>query len=95
MKQYTVRVELHSSQYHPDFDRLHSAMQAEGFSRLITSDSGETYHLPRGEYNISTNENRSQVLAFAKRAVQKTGESAEIFVTESGGRTWYGLAEKA
>ena len=94
MSTYTVRVELHSSQYNPDFETLHREMNKEGFSKLITADGGKTYHLPRGEYNISTNKNRSQVLEAAKRAVQATGESGEIFVTESAGRSWHGLSEK-
>lgn len=94
MSTYTVRVELHSDQYNPDFETLHSAMQKEGFSKLITSDDGKTYHLPRGEYNISTIKNRSEVLDAAKRAVEVTRESAEILVTESSGRMWSGLTEK-
>lgn len=94
MSNYTVRVELHSAQYNPDFEILHRVMQNEGFSKLITSDNGKIYHLPRGEYTISTNENRSQVLKATQRAVQETDESAEILVTESVGRTWDGLSEK-
>jgi hypothetical protein len=94
MSSYTVRVELHSSQYNPDFEILHRAMQKEGFSRLITSDAGKIYHLPRGEYNILTSEDSSRVLNAAKRAVEMTRESAEILVTESVRRTWDGLAEK-
>jgi len=94
MEKYTVRVELHSDQYVPDFETLHDAMRKEGFSKLITSVSGEVYHLPRGEYNILTNKNRSQVLDSAKRAVNATGESAEILVTESAGRLWDGLTKK-
>lgn len=94
MSTYTVRVELHSSQYNPDFETLHREMNKEGFSKLIVADGGKTYHLPRGEYNISTSKNRSQVLEAAKRAMQATGESGEILVTESSGRSWHGLSEK-
>lgn len=94
MNTYTVRVELHSNQYSPDFETLHRAMQNKGFSKLITSDGGKTYHLPRGEYNISTIKNRSEVLKTTKMAVQATRQSAEILVTESLGRSWDGLAEK-
>ena len=94
MSTYTVRIELHSSQYSPDFETLHRAMQNEGFSKLITSGGGKIYHLPRGEYNISTTRSRSQVLDATKRAVQTTRESAEILVTESLGRSWDGLTEK-
>jgi hypothetical protein len=94
MSAYTVRVELHSSQYNPDFETLHRSMLNEGFSKFITSDNGKTYYLPRGEYNISTIFNRSHVLEAAKKAVQTTKQSAEILVTESLGRTWDGLTEK-
>lgn len=94
MSTYTIRVELHSDVY-SDFETLHSAMQREGFSQLITSDDGITYHLPRAEYNISTTKNRSQVLEATKQAVQSTGETAEILVTESLGRTWHNLTKKS
>jgi len=95
MSMYTVRVELHSSQYIPDFEVLHNAMRKEGFSRLITLDSRTIWHLPRGEYNISSTKNSSQILDLAERAVRTTGKSAEILVTESSGRRqWSGLTEK-
>lgn len=94
MSLYTVRVELHSSQYNPDFETLHRAMIQEGFSKFITSDGGKTYHLPRGEYNITTNSDRSAVLNATKHAVQATRQTGEILVTESLGRSWDGLSEK-
>lgn len=91
---YTVRIELHSDRYNPDFETLHKAMLSEGFSKLITSDDGVVYHLPRGEYNISTSKDFSQVLKAAQSAVALTKQTAEILVTESIRRTWSGLAEK-
>ncbi|MFA6397711.1 MAG: type V toxin-antitoxin system endoribonuclease antitoxin GhoS [Candidatus Paceibacterota bacterium] len=90
MISFTTRVELHSENY-TDFEMLHNAMQNEGFSRLITSGDGITYHLPRAEYDIYTSKNRSAVLEAAKRAVATTRKTAEILVTESLGRTWSGL----
>jgi len=93
MSSYTVRVELHSNHY-PDFVTLHSAMQQGGFSQLITGEGGKMYHLPRAEYNIHTIKSRSEVLSATKRAVNVTGKTAEILVTESAGRSWDGLAEK-
>ena len=94
MAKYTVRVELHSNQYTPDFETLHREMSKEGFSKLIAAEGGKTYHLPSGEYNISTSSNISEVLNATKRAVRATGESAEILVTESARRSWDGLTEK-
>lgn len=69
-------------------------MGSRGFSKEITSDGGTTYYLPRGEYNITTADSRQVVLDAAKQAVAATGVSAEILVTESIGRTWFGLSEK-
>ncbi len=94
MSAYTIRVELHSSQYTPDFQVLHSAMENEGFSRMIKADTGKIYHLPRGEYSIFTQKDCSQVLESAKRAVKATGHTAEILVTEALRRSWDGLSEK-
>lgn len=94
MSAYTVRIELHSNQYNPDFVTLHQAMTQVGFSKFISSDAGRTYHLPRGEYNIETTSDRLSVLNATKRAVQATKQTAEILVTESSGRSWDGLAEK-
>jgi len=94
MNEYTIRVELHSDQYTPDFKALHDAMGKEGFSKLITSDDGKTYYLPRAEYNISTMKSISQVLEATEKAVGVTGKSAEILVTKSAGRQWIGLTPK-
>lgn len=94
MNIYTVRIELHSSQYNPDFETLHSSMEREGFKKTITADGGKTYHLPRGEYYISTTKDCSQVLDASKRAVSTTRQSAEIIVTEAKAIRWDGLIEK-
>ncbi|MDO8593931.1 MAG: type V toxin-antitoxin system endoribonuclease antitoxin GhoS [bacterium] len=94
MATYTVRIELHSNKYLPDFETLHRGMQQEGFSKLITADNGKIYHLPRGEYDISTVKTPEQVLSAANQAVQLTGQSAEILVSEAVSRTWQGLTEK-
>jgi hypothetical protein len=87
---YTTRVELHNASY-SDYLDLHVAMASEGFSRLITSDDGVTYHLPTAEYNHSGGIDRSAALAKAKRAAATTGKKAAVLVTESMGRSWEGL----
>jgi hypothetical protein len=87
---FTTRVELHSATYF-DYETLHSAMRKEGFSRIITSDDGVSYHLPTAEYNLSEYVSRSEVLERAKRAARVTQKSASILVSESTGRTWHNL----
>jgi hypothetical protein len=87
---FTTRVELHRA-YDDDYEVLHAAMEQRGFSRLITSDDGATYHLPTAEYNYSGTKTRSQVLALANSAASETNKKYAVLVTESRGRTWSGL----
>jgi hypothetical protein len=87
---FTTRVELHKS-YEDDYEVLHAGMERRGFSRLITSDKGTTYHLPTAEYNYSGSKTRSQILDLAKAAASETNKRFAVFVTESNGRTWDGL----
>jgi hypothetical protein len=92
MSSFTTRVELHQANYQ-DYENLHAAMSAAGFSRLITSDDGVTYHLPTAEYDRSGNFTKSEVLAQAKAAANSTRKSNAVLVTESAGRTWNGLTK--
>jgi hypothetical protein len=91
MATFTVRIELHDGQW-SDYETLHAAMQRQGFSRLITSDQGQTYHLPWAEYDASGNVTSAQVLAIAQNAAGATGKKHSILVTEVKSRAWSGLA---
>jgi hypothetical protein len=90
MPSFTTRVELHQASYQ-DYENLHAAMENAGFSRFITSDDGQTYHLPTAEYDRSGDLTRSQVLSQARAAANSTGRDNAVLVTESKGRTWNGL----
>jgi hypothetical protein len=93
MASFTTRVELHDAQDN-DYTDLHKYMREEGFSRIIeSSDGGQRYHLPPGEYNRIDDVTRAAVLEDAKRAAKRTGRDYAILVTESGGRTWSGLED--
>jgi hypothetical protein len=89
MTRFTTRVELHDADY-DDYETLHAAMEAEGFTRTI-SDGTTTYHLPTAEYNREADLDKKQVLASAERAASQTRKNYAILVTESNGRTWAGL----
>jgi hypothetical protein len=91
MSQFTVRVELHDAEW-ADYDALHAAMEEQGFSRLITGDNGQTYHLPWAEYTGRGNFASSQVRDIARVAADSTGKKNAVLVTESNGRAWVGLA---
>jgi hypothetical protein len=41
--------------------RMHAAMEKRGFSREITSDSGQTYRLPTAEYSRTSDKTRDEI----------------------------------
>jgi hypothetical protein len=86
MPRFVTRVELHDADYN-DYEALHSAMEAEGFERTITSGDDVTYHLPTAEYYCETALTRHDVLAAARRAAARFG----AVVIQSNGITWCGL----
>ena len=89
MASFTTRVELHDASFQ-DYQILHSAMEAEGFTRTISS-SNVKYKLPTAEYNRIASVTQQQVLDSAKRAANETGRKYAVLVTESVGRTSFGL----
>jgi len=90
MTRFTTRVELHNADS-DDYERLHDAMKAKGFSRLITDSEGKKYHLPTAEYNYDGNLELQAVLDRAKSAADTTGLKHSILTTESAGRRWSNL----
>lgn len=90
MAGFNTRVELHSAKAE-DYDKLHEAMENQGFSRTITSDDGTTYDLPTAEYDYEGDVTCDQVLEKAKAAADKTGKKYGAIVTESKGRRSTGL----
>jgi hypothetical protein len=92
MAAFMTRVELHSAK-ESDYETLHTAMEAEGFSRTITGSDKVVYHLPTAEYYRVAQLTRQQVLDSAKLAADKTKKTYAVVVTESNGVTWTGLAK--
>jgi len=88
-----TRVELHDAN-EKDYETLHAAMEAEGFSRTIMSTENVVYHLPTAEYYRTAQLTRSQVLDSAKCAAGKTKKTYAVVVTESNGVAWRGLAKE-
>jgi hypothetical protein len=94
MANFTVRVELHQAEW-SDYEKLHAAMEGQGFSRLISSDDGRRFHLPWAEYNGKGNLTSQQVLGIAQTAANTTGKANSILVTEANARAWAGLNKAA
>jgi hypothetical protein len=94
MSHFMVRVSLRPglrSAEEADFLQLSLAMEAEGFSHLITGSSGASFQLPPGEYYISGELTRDDVLAKAKRCAGATGRHCSILITQGEAFLWYGL----
>jgi len=91
MASFTVRVELHSA-VAKDYENLHSKMEAAGFSRQITADSGVVYHLPTAEYDYShSSMTTADVRDKAAAVAQTVKQNPAVLVTKSDGRSWQGL----
>jgi hypothetical protein len=90
MAEFTVRVELHGAEWE-DYDALRVEMGAEGFSATVQGSGGMAYELPAGEYAVTADATRQQVLARVKRGADRSGFSYVVLVTESVGRAWWGL----
>jgi hypothetical protein len=89
MAKFTTRVELHAAT-EEDYENLHAAMEAAGFSRTIEASDGVSYLLPPAEYNRSGGFTVKQVLDSAETAARTTGKRFSILVTE-GNRQWMNL----
>lgn len=86
MAKFTTRVELYGTPDGEDYDELHKAMEAEGFSRTISwEDDSNIYHLPNAEYNrtsdLTIHEIRDSAVAAAKKAWTEFG----VLVTKADG----------
>ncbi|EPR2277779.1 type V toxin-antitoxin system endoribonuclease antitoxin GhoS [Salmonella enterica subsp. enterica serovar Newport] len=93
LAKYTVRVELRNSQ-DADYEELHEKMKAKLFSRMITTDSGNSYYLPNAEYNyICRAGEKEKVAKLAESVASRISKNPKILVTESNGRSVMNLDE--
>ncbi len=87
---FTTRIELHGAS-DEDYDRLHEAMEADGFSRTIESSDGALYELPPAEYNFSHPTMTAGDVRDKAYAIAKTVKRAPAVLVTSGARSWQGL----
>ena len=90
MPLFATRVELHGAT-EADYNRLHSAMEQRGFSRIITSDDGLRYHLPTAEYLNDHASSIQSALDAAVQAASMTGRPAAVLVSEAQRLSWNNL----
>jgi len=93
MANFTTRVELYGNPVGEDYDALHKAMAAEGFSRTIKWEGDEaTYHLPHAEYNRKSDLNTAEIKDSAVEAALTVWDDFGVLVTKAdGGRGRYNL----
>ena len=92
MDRFTVRVELHDANWE-QYTKLHEKMALQGFTDTITTEK-VSVQMPPAEYNYEGALTKEQVLEKAKTAAASVVKKYAVLVTESKGRTWFGL-EKA
>lgn len=92
MARFTVRIELHNATW-DDYKEMYKHLEKQGITDVIAADDGQKYKLPPAEYNYEGNASRTQVLKMAKASAAKVSRSYAVVVTESAGRTWYGLSK--
>lgn len=80
MPDFTVRVEVHGAAWE-DSDALRVEMEAEGFASAVRGSGGTAYELPTGEYALSADLTRQQVLARARRVAERSGYNCAVLVT--------------
>ena len=82
--QFTAYVEIHRTD-RETYERLHQAMAAEFFSRVLTDGkTGKKYEMPLGHYWKESTMDRWAVLAAAERAALPIDPRARIVVSGSG-----------
>jgi len=90
MVHISLRPGLHCAE-EADFLHLSAAMEAEGFSHLITGSSGTSFQLPPGQYYIAGAHTRAEVLAKARRCAATLHRNCSILITQGEAFLWWGL----
>ncbi len=88
MAAYTVRVEMHGAS-EAEYETLHIRMANAGFSRTITDDKGQAWHLPSAEYNtVNGIEDGALFVQGVKAIVNGVQPESWILATKAGSRHW-------
>jgi len=89
MASFTTRVELRGTPSKADYDKLHAAMRARGFTQTVVAPNGKSFYLPHAEYDLNGNLTVDQVLEMARAAANATWPSHLVLVTKVSERTWF------
>ncbi len=90
MTKFLTRVELHGAT-EQDYIKLHSVMEAKGFSRHIKADNGMRYKLPPAEYYVDAATDIGTVRSAAVAAANSTNRQNAVLVCNTNSIAWQGL----
>jgi hypothetical protein len=96
MTRYITRVELHENPNKPtakDYDNLHAAMEAKGFTRTIKSGEDIVYKLPTATYYGESSLTTADVLKHAAAAAKSVWSKYSVITSEAPNSAWEGLAK--
>ena len=93
MADFTVRIELKNADGE-DYEKLHEQMEARGYSREITSDTGQVVKLLDAEYVTTKNLSTTAVRDEVKQIADSVKSPARVLVTKSVGRAWFMVPKK-
>jgi hypothetical protein len=93
MATFLTRVELHRPYLDDAYTRLHAVMEKAGFKRVILGKNGEWYHLPHGEYTVTSEKQVSEIVTLAKGVANGIHSRNEVLAVqyERTGVMWQGL----
>ena len=79
MSLFLVRIELHGKPdySHPSYEKLHAAMEKEGFTRTINPDA-KWYKLNSGSYRIDCDYPLEKVMEMAKKAADSVDTNNSV-----------------
>lgn len=90
MATFITRVEIPGGDW-KDYEKLHTTMEANGFSRIILGKDGNRYYLPTGEYETTGSATIQTIYTKARAAASKTDKPFHLLVMESKNMMWSGL----
>src|SRR6266446_8044955 len=89
MPKFTTRIQLEGEPSRSDYERLHAVMRKKGFVQTVVDGSGGEFHLPHAEYDYESTLPVDQVRDVARQTAESVWTDVLVFVTQSGGRSWY------
>lgn len=95
MARYMTRIELHENPNKPtakDYENLHAAMEAKGFTRTIKGDDGITYRLPTALYYGESSLTTGDVMDHASAVAKSVWAKYSVITSEAPNSAWDGLA---